>query len=216
MLKYLLKRLLTIICYGSKCKIESRTIILGVCEFEGNNTVCRGAYLRDVFLGYASSIGSESYFTKSKIGRYTSIGDNVKCISATHPLEPYASTHPFFYRKSKTNKQVTNNIFDEYITLDEGLSVCIGNDVWVGSNVLIKGGVRIGDGAIIGMGSVVTKNVEPYSIVGGVPAQLIRFRFSNDQRTKLIELQWWNKSKKWISEHSEYFSNIDILLENTE
>ncbi len=68
----------------------------------------------------------------------------------------------------------------------------IGNDVWVGYKATIMPGVKIGDGAIIGSGSVVTKDVEPYAIVGGNPAKLIRKRFSDDQIKKLLELRWWD------------------------
>lgn len=213
MFKYLLKRLLTIMRYGKKCEMDSKTIILGACVFEGKNKVCRGAYLKDVLLGYASSIGAESYVYNTRIGRFTSIGDNVKVVSATHPLEPFASTHPVFYRENNTEHYVDRDKFNEYITLDNGYSVDIGSDVWIGSNVIIRGGVRIGDGAIIAMGAVVTKDVAPYSIVGGVPAHFIRYRFTEEQRIKLIDFKWWNKSISWIKNHAEYFSNIDDLLE---
>lgn len=68
----------------------------------------------------------------------------------------------------------------------------IGNDVWIGYDAVIMAGVRIGDGAIIGTRAVVTKDVEPYSIVGGVPAKEIRKRFAPEVIQKLIEIQWWN------------------------
>jgi len=68
----------------------------------------------------------------------------------------------------------------------------IGNDVWIGYDAVIMGGVTIGDGAIIGTRAVVTKDVEPYSIVGGVPAKEIRKRFTPEIIKKLMEIQWWN------------------------
>ena len=70
--------------------------------------------------------------------------------------------------------------------------IVIGNDVWIGYDTVIMAGVRIGDGAIIGTRAVVTKDVEPYSIVGGVPAKEIRKRFAPEVITRLLELQWWN------------------------
>ena len=78
-------------------------------------------------------------------------------------------------------------------TLDKG-QIKIGHDVWVGANSCIMGGITIGTGAIIGAGSLVTKDVAPYTIVGGVPAKVIRTRFSNAAVEKLLASQWWNWS----------------------
>ena len=70
--------------------------------------------------------------------------------------------------------------------------IVVGNDVWIGYDAVIMAGVTIGDGAIIGTRAVVTKDVEPYSIVGGVPAKEIRKRFTPEIIKKLMEIQWWN------------------------
>lgn len=212
MFKYFIKRFLTIIKYGRKCKVDEKAIILGSCLFEGNNKICRGAYVNNVLVGYASSIGSESYICKAQIGRFSSIGDNVKFISATHPLEPFVSTHPAFYRKGSAEKYIDKDKYSEYLTIDGSYSFDIGSDVWIGSNSIIRGGIRIGNGAIVAMGSVVTKDVEPYSIVGGVPAHFIRYRFTEEQRNKLLCFKWWDKPNSWIEEHAEYFSDIEKLL----
>ncbi len=77
-------------------------------------------------------------------------------------------------------------------TWDNRGDIVIGNDVWIGYEAVIMQGVTIGDGAIIGSRAVVTKNVEPYSIVGGVPARFLRKRFDDDTVSKLLALQWWN------------------------
>jgi tetrahydrodipicolinate N-succinyltransferase len=70
--------------------------------------------------------------------------------------------------------------------------IIIENDVWVASNVLIKEGVRVGNGAVIAMGSLVTKDVPPYALVGGNPAKVIKFRFTEKQIDELQDLAWWN------------------------
>lgn len=79
--------------------------------------------------------------------------------------------------------------------LKEHNEVKIGNDVWIGTRAMILDGITIGDGAVIGAGAVVTKNVPPYAIVGGVPAKIIKYRFSQDKINELLASQWWNDPK---------------------
>ena len=88
--------------------------------------------------------------------------------------------------------------------------IVIGNDVWIGYDAVIMAGVKIGDGAIIGTRAVVTKDVEPYSIVGGVPAKEIRKRFSPDVIEKLQSLQWWNWSRDKIQKSLNAIQSGDI------
>ena len=83
----------------------------------------------------------------------------------------------------------------------------IGNDVWIGANVSILPGVYIGDGAVIAAGAVVTKDVEPYAIVGGVPAKVIRYRFSPKEIYILLKIKWWD----WSVEEVE--RNIELLYD---
>ena len=78
--------------------------------------------------------------------------------------------------------------------------VVIGNDVWIGSNVVILQGCKVGDGAVVAAGAVVTHNVEPYTVVGGVPAKKIKDRFTSDLKKKLQDSQWWNHEKNWIAD----------------
>jgi acetyltransferase-like isoleucine patch superfamily enzyme len=78
--------------------------------------------------------------------------------------------------------------------------VIIGNDVWIGSNAIILQGCKIGDGAVIAAGAVVTHDISPYSIVGGVPAKKIKDRFTSSLCQKLLDSQWWNHDEKWIAE----------------
>ena len=92
--------------------------------------------------------------------------------------------------------------------------IVIGNDVWIGYDAVIMAGVRIGDGAIIGTRAVVTKDIEPYSIVGGVPAKEIRKRFAPDIVAKLLELKWWDWPSEKIKNHIAAIQcgNIEELL----
>lgn len=102
---------------------------------------------------------------------------------------------------------VSEKLFDE-----SSPKTIIGNDVWIGARVTILSGVSIGDGVIIAAGAVVTKDVEPYTIVGGVPAKPIRKRFTDEQIDALIKLKWRDKDDMWMREHADMFSHIEELI----
>jgi acetyltransferase-like isoleucine patch superfamily enzyme len=124
-----------------------------------------------------------------KIGSFTSISFDVKIGLINHPLD-FVSSSPMIYAKRRG--WVTENKFNE---VGDKL-VVIGNDVLISAGVIILSGVKIGNGAVVGAGSVVTKDVEPYSIVAGVPAKHIRFRFDESTRTILLKSEWWCHSEK--------------------
>ncbi len=173
-------------------------------------------YISNSEIGFASYIGQNSLFLKTKIGKFCSIGSNVRIIYGTHPSRNFVSTHPAFYSNAKhlTFSFVKSNIFDEekYADTQRRFLLLIENDVWIGSNVSIMSGIKIGDGAIIGAGSLVTKDVAPYSIVGGNPAKLIRMRFSEDQINFLKKFSWFNKDLTWISNNAYFFKDIELLM----
>ncbi|MBR6646045.1 MAG: CatB-related O-acetyltransferase, partial [Clostridia bacterium] len=106
-------------------------------------------------------------------------------------------------RKQCGMTYVKENRFNEFTE-----TTIIGNDVWIGHSALILEGVKIGDGAIVGAGAVVTKDVPPYSIVVGVPAKVIKYRFSENEIAKLSELKWWDQSVEWIKENVDKFCDI--------
>lgn len=181
--------------------------------FEGYNKIHKGATVTDSIIGRYSYIGENSSLINCRIGRFCCIANNVKVIPQTHPTKSYVSIHPAFF---STGKQcgitfVHKNTFNENLQID-GYSAIIGNDVWVASDVKIIGGIRIGDGAIIAMGSVVTKDVPPYAIVGGVPARLIRYRFNKEQIEYLLNLKWWNESENWLKKNAKKFSDFEELV----
>ncbi len=153
-----------------------------------------------------------------KIGRFCSIGPNVRVVSGKHPIN-YVSTSPVFFSVLKQcgKSFVTENRYDEkMLCCDENgekHSLILGNDVWIGDSVIIKAGVRIGDGAIIGMGSVVTKDVPPYAIVGGNPAKVIRYRFDENTIEILKSIKWWDWDDKKLSESTELMENINQFIE---
>lgn len=131
------------------------------------------------------------------IGKYCSIADYAVIGAGDHPITTL-STSPFQYMY-KNIKGLGNIVVPKSNLIKrEVKETTIGNDVWIGYRAFIKAGVNIGDGAVIGAGAVVTKDVEPYSIVGGVPARLIRYRFDEDIRKELLELKWWDLPENFI------------------
>jgi hypothetical protein len=92
----------------------------------------------------------------------------------------------------------------------------IGSDVWIGANAVIKAGLKIGNGAVIGAGAVVTKDVEPYAIVAGVPAKLIRYRFTELQIKFLLESKWWERSDAWLKENWKDLLDIEQLMKKND
>ncbi len=144
------------------------------------------------------------------IGKFCSIACGAKFIfnCANHTLKSLSTyTFPLFFEEWDLPKSEVATAWD-----NKG-DIVIGNDVWIGYDAVIMAGVKIGDGAIIGARAVVTKDVEPYSIVGGVPAKEIRKRFTPDIIEKLQDLQWWSWPVKRIKEsiHDIQSGNIEAL-----
>ena len=191
-------------------KINIKTYVNENTLLEGKNVVHRNSNIMDSDIGYATYIGPDSILNNAKIGRFCSISSNVKVIAASHPSNVFVSTHPSFYSVKKQSgfTFVKKQIFEENIKTKTQFNVIIGNDVWIGTDVKIMGGVEISDGCIIAAGSIVTKNLEPYSIVGGIPAKHIKYRFSNEEILFLSDFKWWNQNIDWIKSNYMYFVNI--------
>ncbi|MCR5774258.1 MAG: hypothetical protein K6G42_04155, partial [Lachnospiraceae bacterium] len=133
--------------------MKQRSYIPGT-GIEGRNFVGKNTVLKNCTLGYFSIVQGGSDITDSDIGRYTTIGSDVKTVIGSHPTEKFVSIHPAFY----STKVVSEHTYVKQDRFQEKPSerTRIGSDVWIGSNVLIMGGVNIGDGAVVGAGAVVT------------------------------------------------------------
>lgn len=157
---------------------------------------------------YGVSVGLYSYGScfekgfnlmgKVKIGRYCSIASNVHYLAGNHPVDHLTSS-AVFYNKKLSNLEVEDI---------QRHSLTVGNDVWIGYGALITASCSvIGNGAVIGAGSVVTHDVEPYTIVAGNPARVIRKRFSDDLISQIEKTEWWNKTPQELMEYYPYMSN---------
>lgn len=126
------------------------------------------------------------------IGRYCSISSGAKIMGGHHPYHRFTTSRLTYREEFEDIAQKTGGDWKvkPYNTIMEG--PIIGNDVWIADGVLIKGGISIGDGAIIAANAVVTRDVPPYAIVAGVPAKIIKYRFSEEIINSLLELKWWN------------------------
>lgn len=132
-------------------------------------------------VGSYTYIGTRTSITKSDIGRYCSIANNVSIGQGEHQLNRI-STSSIFYS-------------DPWEILTEGKCV-IESDVWIGVDAVILRGIRIGFGAVVAANAVVTKDVPPFAIVGGVPARVIRYRFTEEKQQKVLASRWWQKDRQ--------------------
>lgn len=156
-----------------------------------HNIIYHNSVIFSSSIGDFSYVGSESRIQYTHIGKFCSIGPEVRIGLGKHPTH-FKSTHPAFYDKDSSYY----GIMPEYTNPNpEYETITIGNDVWIGCRAMVLDGVTIGDGAIIAAGAVVTKDVPPYAIVGGVPAKIIKFRFQPNEIQKLLESKWWKDTK---------------------
>ncbi|MDR1895705.1 MAG: CatB-related O-acetyltransferase [Prevotellaceae bacterium] len=214
-----LKDFFIVIFYRIKYKKKHVRFLRGKkiqnCTFEGFNSVGVENELNNCSLGLASYTGCSVKLNSVQIGRFCSLGSFIRNTTGRHPSSVFVSTHPSFFSKGKAagftfcNEQK----FNELKRVKGKYLVEIGNDVWIGDNVLIMDGVTIGDGAIIGTGALVTKDIEPYSINVGIPAQPIKKRFTDEQIEFLLCFKWWNKNFEWIKKNWEKFDNMEKFIE---
>lgn len=152
-----------------------------------------GTLSRNSFYSVGAYSYAQSYLHPDlKIGRYSSIASGLEVMAAEHPVQRF-TTSPITYLPRWVDHARTEFAGDWQVrSFRQDLPApIIGNDVWIGQHVLLKGGINIGDGAVIAARAVVTKDVPPYAIVGGVPARIIRFRFTERQIGRLLGLRWW-------------------------
>ncbi len=173
--------------------------------------ILRGARLNNAHIGKYSRVGVNCKLTNVTVGNFSCIGADCVVGVGQHPTN-YLTYHSIFY------KQGNWGWHDDWIKYPKGFQeqahITIGNNVWIGQKVVIMDGVTIGDNSIVATGAIVTKDVPPYSIVGGVPAKVIKTLFNDEMRKRLDEIQWWNLEDNEITKVIDLFHIPNPSIEN--
>ena len=168
-------------------KIGFNSAVTKSCVLAGENSIGQSCVIANSKFGVASYCAHNVVIVNSDIGAYTSIGSNVSIGLFQHPTRGYISTFPGFHIAWRETPYL-----DAPRPFKVNNETIVGNDVWIGDSARIVSGVKIGDGAIIGAGAVVIKDVPPYAVVGGIPAKIIRYRFTDKQIELLLKEKWWD------------------------
>jgi acetyltransferase-like isoleucine patch superfamily enzyme len=211
-----LKNLIKAIFKVKPFTVLKPNVLIGISSTVANSDfgqfikIGRNSYLHNSIIGSYSYLSGYNCLMNVKVGKYCSIAERVSIGAGMHPTSTFVSTSPVFF---SINKQCGTSFSDQSYFKETG-TVVIGNDVWIGTNAVILDNVIIGDGAIIAANAVVNKNVEPYSIVGGVPAKVIRKRFTEEEIEFLIDFKWWNKDPDWLKVNFKKFHDIREFIES--
>lgn len=177
-------------------------------ELEYRCNIAKGADIDKSIIGARTSIGRHTTVRSCIVGKYCAVSWNCSLGAKNHPYTHISGSGAFFQPRFG----LVDSNHDE---INETPVTYIGNDVWIGCNAVIASGVNIGDGAIIGASAVVTKDVEAYSIVMGVPAKHVRYRFDEQIRKNLMKAKWWDWDDSTIRENITLFQE-ELTVEISE
>lgn len=195
-------------CFLDKGVVIGDFTRMSDCNLSEMVSIQRNGLMYSVNMGRYSYTGRNFTAWHVSIGGFCSISWNVSIGGANHDYNK-VSSHAFLY----SDQFGLNDGKKGYDRFDEPCN--IGHDVWLGAHVIVSRGVTIGNGAVVGSGAVVTKDVEPYTIVAGVPAKPIKKRFSEHIIKELQEIEWWSFDAEVIRGHFDIFNSLmdDAVLD---
>ena len=194
---------------GENCSIGDYSSIYK-SHLRGGNIINRNCSIDRSSFGFGSYVNQNTIVKNVEIGRFCCISWNVTLYGGSSHNYLAASTFSAYHWNYLFHNHANNG------ELEDKKKTTIGNDVWIGNGAIIIGGVTIGDGAVIGAGAVVTKDVEPYSVIVGVPAKTIRKRFDDRTISELLKIQWWNWPLDVIRENEMLLRINELNSENLE
>ena len=197
---------MNLIYYWSKLLRKLRGAAIKKSSIHKTSKIEAGSQVVNTLMYKHSFCGYDCEISNCEIGSFTSIANGVVIGGGMHPIHWVGMSPVFYEGRDSVKAKFTKFMRDEVKTTH------VGHDVWIGRNALIKQGVTIGNGAVVGMGSVVTKDVLPYSIVGGNPAKLIRMRFSNETIDELIKSEWWYLDEDILRKCSKNIKDPKLFL----
>jgi len=195
---------------GKKPVIHENTQLKEV-SFEDYNEIGVWNFIENTHFGSFSYTGQFCFVQNAEIGKFANIAANVRIGPTAHPYDR-PSLHHFTYRPAMYGFSET----DDSVFFEERCSrkAVIGHDTWIGHGAIIMPEVTIGNGAIVGAGAVVTKDVPPYSIVTGIPATVVKYRFPEEIQEALEAIKWWHWSPETIKERlADFQQPIEVFVE---
>jgi acetyltransferase-like isoleucine patch superfamily enzyme len=192
-------------------RVSKFALIDNISSIDKKAQIYRSSQIYNSKIGAYSYIGPGSSIVCTDIGKFCSIAQKVNIGLGSHNMNVISTSPIFFSKKNATGYTwTTENAFEEFER------IVIGNDVWIGMNAMLMSGITIGDGAVIAAGAVVTKDVPPYAVIGGVPAKIIKYRFPEETIIKLLEVKWWDFPDATLKKNVALFNNENFpsLLDN--
>lgn len=209
---------------GNGITIDSSAHIQRDCVIEAPVKLGTGSYDVGSIGGFTYTNGNTTMIAVSSVGRFCSIAPNVTIGNYSHPTDLLTHNNIAYGYVDAWNENFHTIRYDDSEAVSRRhlagsletrrSGIIIGNDIWIGQSAIILKGVAIGDGAIIGAGAVVSKDVAPYTIVGGVPARLIRPRFPEHVVERLLSVRWWRYGADILK--GVDFSNIETVIRTIE